>query len=186
MRLRIANSAMLVCLALGLAGCSTTRGTSAKSSWWPPISLKSKKSADSQALSRNAPQAPAFATTAQVQPPSVSMPGAAPNYGGTQYPVTPYPPTAAPAYTAAAPQGASGGYMPATNPYAAPAGSNPYAAPAAAADPYAQANPYAQTGAYSPAPNQDAAYTAGAQPYGASSYPPAPAGGAESPYSYTR
>jgi hypothetical protein len=125
------------------------------------------------------------------------MPGdgyapSAPNYyGGTQYPVTPYPAPGAPAYAAGAPAAASNGYMPPSDPYAAaPANpyaqaqaANPYGAPAAPANSYPPANPYGQPGGQ-PAPNQDASYTAAGQ-YGASSYPGAPSGGAESPY-YTR
>ncbi len=201
MRSRTAHAAILCCLALSLAGCSTTSKSGGKS-WWQSLSFKSK-SKDSSLASNNAPAAPTFGATAS---PTVTMPqaGYAANtspYGATQYPVTPYPPTTVPgaagAYTAnAAP---AGGYMPPADPYGAAAtAANPYAAAnngyatqQASANPYAAANAAPQTTGYAQQPNpyatptspqQPPAYTA-AQQY--NSYPASgPAEAGASPYSY--
>jgi hypothetical protein len=198
MRSRTAHAAILFCLALSLAGCSTTSKSSGKS-WWQSLSFKSK-SKDSSLASNNAPAAPTFGSTTS---PTVTMPqaGYAANtapYGATQYPVTPYPPTTVPgaaeAYTAnAAP---AGGYMPPADPYATAANpyataSNAYGAQQASADPYAAATAAPQATAYTQQVNpyaapatqpQVPAYTAAQQynPYPASG--PAEAGA--SPYSY--
>jgi hypothetical protein len=189
MRSRTARLAISVCLAIGLAGCSTTKSAGTKSSWWPPISFKSKKSADmSSALSSNAPSAPSVGGVPSASSATTnggyaaSAPG---YYGGTQYPVTPYPAPTAPGYSAGAAAPASSAYMPPTNPYAATA-ANPYGQ-GAAANPYASAppaDPYGQPANYAAPQNQAPAYTANGQ-YGAAPYPGAPAGGAESSY-YTR
>ncbi len=202
MRSRTAHAAILFCLALSLAGCSTTNKSSGKS-WWQSLSFKSKNK-DTSLATNNAPGAPTFGSTAS---PTVTMPQAgyaataAPyGAGAAQYPVTPYPPTTVPgaatAYTAnAAP---AGGFMPPADPYATAANpyaaaNNAYGAQQASANPYAaataapqatgyaqQANPYA---APATQPRQQApAYTA-AQPYNA--YPASgPADSGTSPYSY--
>ena len=148
MRFATAPAVGLICLSLGLAGCSTTSSSTTKTSWWP-FGSKNKASSSSGLASGNAPSAPSFGTTAS---PAVSMPGSGyaattPNYGSTQYPVTPYPPSTVPGAAAYTANAASGGYMPPSDPYGSAAAANPYAAQAQAANPYAAqaqaANPYA-------------------------------------------
>ena len=202
MRSSTAHGALLLCLAIGLAGCSTTKSSgTASRSWWP-FASKSKNNSQSTSMLGSALTAPGFDASAGASP-TVNMPGsgygAAPYGNGTQYPVTPYPntnyaaPGAAPAYTA----DASNGYMPPSasaapaNPYAAVAPpANPYAAAAPPANAYpatsaAPAQPYApaapQASQYSPPGGQAPAYTANGQ-YGASPYPGGPTNGADSPY----
>jgi hypothetical protein len=188
MRYRTAHMVLSLCLAAGLAGCSTTKTAGTKTSWWP-FASKSKSVTDSTTSLSNAPQPPSFNNQASSTPQQYGM-TTAPSYnGGTQYPVTPYPATSQVGYNAGPP---SGGYMPPTTPsqppanqYAAPAAPPQYGAPGAAngANPYVAANPYPQpqAGTYNAQP-QD---TSAAQ-YGQSPYPGGPTGGAESPYSYTR
>jgi hypothetical protein len=186
MRYRTAHVVLSVCLVAGLAGCSTTKSTGTKTSWWP-FGSKSKSITDTTTSLSNAPQAPSF----NAAPGAQSGMAAAPNYaGGTQYPVTPYPSTSQVGYNTAPP---AGGYMPPSNPYAAPP-ANQYAAPPApqygapgaanGVNPYVAANPN-PANPYGTTPPQDPNATAGTQ-YGQSPYPGGPSGGAESPYSYTR
>lgn len=188
MRSHITTSVVLVSLACALAGCSMTSkntATASKSSWWP-FGSKNKSVDSTTSLATNAPSGPAFG--AANSSPTVTMPGAAgaaPNYGGTQYPVTPYPSTgataasgygAAPAYGAAGAYGAApaGATMPPAATYSAtPAGSNPYAA--ATQQP---ASPYATPQTVDPA------YTA--NQYSAAPYPGGPSTGAAMPGAYTR
>ncbi|MEX2114345.1 MAG: hypothetical protein WD845_14220 [Pirellulales bacterium] len=189
MRSRTAHAAILFCLALGLAGCSTTNKSSGKS-WWQSLSFKSKSKTESLASS-NAPAAPSFGSTAS---PTVSMPpagyaGSAAPAGATQYPVTPYPPTTVPAAQGAyaANTAPAGGYMPPSDPYATAAAG--YGAPQGAANPYLAANAAPQTTAYAqqanpyatPAAQQAPAYTASEQ-YNA--YQAAPAAPGTTPYTY--
>jgi hypothetical protein len=97
--------------------------------------------------------------------------GGQPYYGGTQYPVTPYPQAGAPNYAASG-GGASNGYMPPNDPYAAAA--NPYAGAQPASSYAPAANPYPQP--------QSPPYSTAGQ-YGATPYPGGPNGGDTS---YTR
>jgi hypothetical protein len=159
MRFRTARAAILVVLAIGLAGCSTTRSSTAdsgtKSAWWRSLSLKRKVDPASSVAAGVAPMAPNFNSTAATSTPTVAMPGGyaatgASYQGGTQYPVTPYPPTSVPcaaagcaagaaSYAAGAVPSTSNGYMPPSNPYAqTAAASNPYAT-TAPVNPYAAA-----------------------------------------------
>ena len=182
MQSHITTSVVLVSLACALAGCSMTNkntATASKSSWWP-FGSKNKAVDTTTSLATNSPSGPAFG--APTTSPTVTMPGAAgaaPNYGGTQYPVTPYPSTGATAasgYGAAPAYGAAqaGATMPPAASYsAASAGSNPYVA--ATAQP---ASPYATPQTVDPA------YTA--NQYSATPYPGGPSNGAAAPGAYTR
>ncbi len=188
MRYCTAPAAILCCLAIGLAGCSTTSKNSSGKSWWQSLSFKSKKSEN--LASSNAPSAPTFGSTAS---PTVTMPqtgyaSTAATYGATQYPVTPYPPTTVPGAGAyAANTAGAGGYMPPSDPYATAA--NAYGAQQAAANPYVAANTAPQATAYTQQANPYAApavqpaptYTA-AEQYNA--YQGAPAAAGTTPYSY--
>jgi hypothetical protein len=183
MRSHITTSVVLVSLACALAGCSTTSksASTASKSWWP-FGSKNKAVDTTTSLATNAPSPPGIGATAATTSPTVSMPsaaGAAPNYNGTQYPVTPYPSTGATAASAyggapaygAAPAGAT--MPPAASYSAAPAGSNPYvAATTPPASPYA--TPHAA----------DPTYTA--NQYSAAPYPGGPSTGAAMPGGYTR
>ena len=188
MRYCTAPAAILCCLAIGLAGCSTTSKSSSGKSWWQSLSFKSKKSEN--LASSNAPSAPTFGSTAS---PTVTMPqtgyasSAAP-YGAAQYPVTPYPPTTVPGAGAyAANTAGAGGYMPPSDPYATAASA--YGAQQATANPYVAANTAPQATAYTQQANPYAAqavqpaptYTA-AEQYNA--YQGAPAAAGTTPYSY--